>query len=86
VRSTGSFDNKPLVVISANPNVFVDKNIPVDVAEKIAQAWQELQFDLLNLSSNSTHIVATKAGHNIQYDEPQLVIDAILTMVNGIKK
>jgi pimeloyl-ACP methyl ester carboxylesterase len=86
VRATGSLGDKPLIVLSASPNVIIDKSIPVDIAEKLAQAWQELQVDLLNLSSNSTHIVASKAGHNIQYDEPQLVIDAILTMVDEIQK
>ena len=37
---------------------------------------------LARLSSNSRHIVATKVGHTIHYQEPQLVIDAILELVN----
>jgi pimeloyl-ACP methyl ester carboxylesterase len=86
VRAAGSFGAKPLIVLSASPNVNMDPNLPADVEEVLAQTWQELQVDLLNLSSNSTRIVAAKAGHNIQYDEPQLVIDAILTMVAELKK
>ena len=63
----------------------MEPSLPADIAVSLAQAWRELQVDLLYLSANITHIVATKAGHNIQFDEPQLVIEAILTLVAEIK-
>jgi hypothetical protein len=43
-------------------------------------------MDLVGLSSNSTHIIATQADHMIQADEPQLVIDAILKVISQAKK
>jgi len=39
--------------------------------------WQEMQSGLLSLSSNSRQIVATASEHNIQLQQPVLVIDAI---------
>jgi len=46
---------------------------------------QELQRQLLGLSTNSRQVIATKAGHNIQREEPQLVIDAVLDVVKQVR-
>jgi len=40
---------------------------------------------LLGLSTNSRQVIATKAGHNIQREEPQLVIDAVLDVVKQVR-
>jgi pimeloyl-ACP methyl ester carboxylesterase len=49
------------------------------------KTWVELQNELAALSSRSTHIVATSAGHFIQLDEPQLVIDAVSQVVSNAR-
>src|SRR5688572_7435420 len=36
-------------------------------------AWHQTRADLIALSTNSKQIIASKAGHNIQANEPQLV-------------
>jgi len=41
------------------------------------QIWQEMQSELLSLSSNSRQIIATQSEHNIQLQQPELVINAI---------
>lgn len=86
VRATGSLGNKPLIVLSRNPTRGLLPGLPPGVSEKLEQVWQELQIDLLGLSSNSTHIIASKAGHSIMMDEPQLVTDAILTVLDKLRK
>ena len=40
-------------------------------------SWQALQKDLASLSSNSTYIIATHSGHDIMFDQPDLVVNAI---------
>ena len=47
--------------------------------------WSRLQAGLLDLSANSTQVIATHAGHHIQLDEPRLVIDAILGVVREVR-
>ena len=50
--------------------------------------WEELKTYHQNLAdqvSDGIHIVATKAGHYIQIDEPDLVIDAIQSVYNKVK-
>jgi len=79
-----SFGTLPLVVITAgisgeNPNFSDQEN------QKIASVQQNLQSDLVTLSADSKQIVAEHSGHNIQSDQPDLVIDAILDLVQMIR-
>ena len=41
------------------------------------ETWQQLQTELLNLSSNSKQIIAEESGHYIHLDQPDLVVAAI---------
>jgi hypothetical protein len=42
---------------------------------------RQLQRELAEASTDGKQIVARKAGHNIQLDEPELVLDAITGLV-----
>lgn len=86
VRAVKSLGNLPLVVITHSPTMSIDPNLSPELSGKIERNWENLQNDLASLSSNSTHVIATKAGHYIQVDEPQLVIDAILKVIEKAKK
>jgi pimeloyl-ACP methyl ester carboxylesterase len=87
VRATNGLGDLPLVVLTHRPSWRGgDPYFPMDVAAQIEQVGQNLQIDLAGLSSNSTHVIATKAGPNIPLDEPQLVIDAILQVIDDAKK
>lgn len=86
VRAVKSLGNLPLVVITHSPTMSIDPNLSPELSEKIERNWENLQNDLASLSSNSTHVIATKAGHYIQVDEPQLVIDAILKVMDEARK
>jgi len=44
--------------------------------QQAQQLWQEMQSDLLSLSSQSRQVVATESEHNIQLQQPELVIEA----------
>jgi len=41
-----------------------------------------MQKELAGLSSNSRQVIAERSGHYIQLDQPDLVIDAVLELVN----
>lgn len=49
---------------------------------KIDNAWLELQRDLAGRSTNGRLVIAAKSGHNIQADQPEVVIAAIRAVVN----
>lgn len=85
VRDITWLGTKPLVVISHSPHALRVPRMPADVAEEMEKIWSELQADLLTLSGNSRQIIAHHAGHMIQVDEPQLVVDAIADVVRQVQ-
>ena len=77
-----SIGNIPIIALTAAPQPPNDKGpLPREWQLAIEPLHQELQRELAAISSDSKHIVARKAGHNIQLDEPQLVFDAITDLV-----
>lgn len=80
-----SLGDMPLLVISRGywdpmPGFSDAKN------QQAWQMWQEMQVELLSLSSNSRQIIATESEHNIQLQQPELVIDAIIDVVEVVRK
>ncbi len=63
-----TFGDLPLIVLTAKLNFQLPN-------------WQELQAELPQLSSNSQQLFAENSGHNIQIEEPEAVISAIVKMV-----
>jgi len=85
VRAVKSLGDVPLVVLTHSPSNFDWGNIPADVRAKLEQASQDMQKELAALSSNSTHIIANTSNHTIHRDESQLVVNAILKLVNAAR-
>jgi len=86
VKAAKPLGDLPLVVICQSPNkplfaVYIPPLL-TGINAKLQQIWQDLQSELAGLSSNSTRVIATQAGHDIPNEEPKLVVDAILKLVN----
>jgi pimeloyl-ACP methyl ester carboxylesterase len=54
-------------------------------AAQIQQTWLELQAELAALSTNSEHILVKDSTHAIELDKPDVVITAILDMVEMVR-
>jgi pimeloyl-ACP methyl ester carboxylesterase len=67
---TGSFGALPVSVISHG----LPFPAPYDA---LNEGWDEGQSRLAALSSNSEIVIAEKSSHMIQFDEPDVVVDAI---------
>jgi pimeloyl-ACP methyl ester carboxylesterase len=77
-----NLEGRPLVVLTRDPGLKVpDGAVPVQWEELTEPVWQELQTELARLSQNSRHVVVPHAGHNIQFEQPQVVADAILDVL-----
>lgn len=81
------FGDMPLTVISRAPHPAPDSyyggyfaNRPADVAERQNRVWGRIQSDLAGLSDDGTLIVAERAAHNVQIDEPELIVKAVTDM------
>ena len=67
-----SFGDLPLIVLTARLN-----DIP---------GWPDWQTELLQMSSNSQQLFAENSGHNIEFDEPDAAVEAILQMVHQVRE
>ena len=81
-RAAGPLGSIPLVVLSHDP----EKLYPVPgrsprPAKEFNPLWEEFQSELALLSTNGSRVIATGSGHYIQYDRPDLVIEAVKKLV-----
>ncbi len=80
--SRHSYGTLPLVVLSQQQKIAFSSSDE----EQIQEAWQGFQRDLASLSSNSTHIIAEHSTHYIQLDQPELVINAIRSVLQAVSE
>lgn len=77
-----SLHDMPLVVISreywdAMPGFSESEN------QQAWQMWQEMQTELLLLSSTSRQVIATESEHHVQLQQPELIINSINDLMQG---
>ena len=82
-RKAGPLGNIPLVVLSHDP----DKLHPIPGSsprpdKELNPQWEGLQSELAQLSTDSSRVIAKGSGHYIQYDRPDLVIEAVKRLVD----
>jgi len=71
-----SLHNKPLTVITAG------KPFPgTDISDDINTYWRSYQADLVTKSLQGKQIIAEQAGHDIPYDQPEIIVDAVREMI-----
>lgn len=70
-RAVKSFGSLPLLVLSRGLDLDSD--------------WQAMQSELLQLSSNSQQLIAEKGGHNLEIDQPEAAIAAIMKIVKQLR-
>jgi pimeloyl-ACP methyl ester carboxylesterase len=76
----------PMIVIARDkadelPGPPMDK----EIIRQAEQVWRDAQIELAAQVSDGTLIVATGSGHSIQFDKPQVVIDAIGTILERVR-
>jgi pimeloyl-ACP methyl ester carboxylesterase len=57
---------------------------PPPIARDRERIWQQLQDELALLVPNAKHLVVRDSGHVIQQERPEVVIDAILQVVEAV--
>ncbi|WP_102719238.1 alpha/beta fold hydrolase [Bacillus cereus] len=71
----------PLIVIGRDPQYAITQLIkggmPIEEATQLEAMWQELIHEQLKLSMNSQYILAEHAGHGIENDRLDIIIEAV---------
>jgi pimeloyl-ACP methyl ester carboxylesterase len=82
-----SLGDIPLVVLTRGlPTDPAAVGMPAEVVEQADAVWDELQVELAALSSNGEQVIAQQCGHYVHLDQPELVIDAIRTVVEAARR
>lgn len=86
MRNLPNLGDKPLIVLTRDPNAARPEGLVPKQWEELAEpVWQQLQAQLTTLSTNSKQLIVGQTGHNIQFEKPQVVIDAILEVVQRVR-
>jgi len=83
--TAGSLGDIPLAVLSSDPDR-PQLDLPEDLVKPTNDAWQQLQNELAQLSTRSTHTIVRNSGHYIQLDQPGAVIEAIKKVVKQVRE
>jgi pimeloyl-ACP methyl ester carboxylesterase len=81
--TAGSLGDLPLAVLTHDPDK-PQPDLPTDLEKPVNDAWQQMQEELAHLSTRSTHVIAKNSGHYIQFDRPELVIEAVRNVVDQV--
>jgi len=80
-KKIDSFDSIPLKVImgdSPNRNPEIKNQ---NLRNEFIEYKRSMQKDLLNLSENSELIYASKSGHFVQLEQPEIIINILIKMI-----
>jgi pimeloyl-ACP methyl ester carboxylesterase len=87
IKNLEFFPDVPLFVIGRDIEFTIEsekgKGIPLWELKKFEVKWSELITDQSKLSSKSELIFASKSGHSVFLDRPDLVIDCVHKMCNA---
>jgi pimeloyl-ACP methyl ester carboxylesterase len=79
--ATGTLGDLPLAVLSHDPEK-PSAELPADLAKPTNDAWEKMQEELAHLSTRGTQAIAKGSAHYIQIDRPEVVIDAVRSVVD----
>jgi pimeloyl-ACP methyl ester carboxylesterase len=84
MQEVGFIGEKPLVVISHGQKTMFN-GLPEAQSRRAELLWIETQGKLAEISTNSRSVVAEQSGHDIQYEQPNLIARQIEFLVVELK-
>lgn len=88
-RDFQDLGNRPLVVLTAMAPYTAAElrgmKITPEQGRQVQAIWKQLHEEQATWSSRSTHRVLPNSGHNIQLEDPDAVVDAVLSVVRAVR-
>ena len=81
--STAPLRRMPLFVLTHGRVDQPDTDPRLNEADE--RLWQTLQDELAALVPGSKHLIAKRSGHDIQHDQPELVVNAVRKVVEAVR-
>lgn len=76
-----SFGSMPIIVLTHSPYPNA-KDETQDERNQRTLSWEGMHNEIAALSTRGINIIVPNSGHYIQYDRPQIVVDAVSQAVN----
>jgi pimeloyl-ACP methyl ester carboxylesterase len=83
--AAGSLGDLPLAVLSHDPDK-PSAELPADLVKPTNDAWEKMQEEMAHLSTRGTQMIAKNSGHYIQIDRPDVVIEAVRSVVDQARQ
>lgn len=81
--------DRPLVVLTAmapyTGSELHGMKITPAQGKEVQALWKQMHDDIATWSTRGTHRLLPNAGHDIQFDEPDAVVDAVLSVVRQVR-
>ena len=87
-NTKGLLGDKPLTVITAGKQPTYEEckgKLTQEQLDQMNTAWAEMQADLVTKSTHGKQIIAEKSGDLINYDQPEIIVEAVREMVDELK-
>jgi len=79
--SAGFLGDLPLAVLSHDPDK-PSSEMPPELAKSVNMEWEKMQEEMAHLSTRGTQTIAKNSAHYIQNDRPDVVINAVHSIVD----
>jgi pimeloyl-ACP methyl ester carboxylesterase len=77
------FGDRPLIVLTAGDRAGVTGGLPSELAKAFDEIWMDLQTKLVGLSSKGQQQIVAGATHDLPFEKPDVVIDAIREVLSS---
>ena len=84
VAGTASLGDRPLILVNGGRGAAWTPDVPMDIIARLEEVRRDLRREVLQLSSNSRHVIAEGSGHYVHHDRPDIVLAAIRQVVHAL--
>ncbi|KKI88475.1 hypothetical protein WQ54_31375 [Bacillus sp. SA1-12] len=84
LKNTHSLEDTPLTIITPSDVELqaIELGFSNQEADSLEKEWKDSQRKLTKLSTNIEFISVPNSGHSVMYDQPDIIIKAILKMAD----
>lgn len=69
------------IIARGPPQNYAQAGLSADIGRKLEAIGQAGQRSMLDLSTDSKLIIAERSGHMVIHDQPELVVETILSLL-----
>jgi pimeloyl-ACP methyl ester carboxylesterase len=73
-----------LILVNGGRGAAWTPDVPMDIIARLEEVRRDLRREVLQLSSNSRHVIAEGSGHYVHHDRPDIVLAAIRQVVHAL--